>query len=120
MVTKMEISTAESETASTLQHHLAAVAGGNLDDILSDYGDQSALITPDQTYHGLGELRAFFVGMMEKLPTDWMSKVTVIRQEISTEVAYLFWKAPPFFPLATDTFVIRNGKILTQTFALLA
>jgi hypothetical protein len=29
------------------------------------------------------------------------------------------WKADPFIPLATDTFVIRDGKIVAQTFAAL-
>ena len=27
------------------------------------------------------------------------------------------WKAEPYIPAAADTFVIRNDKILTQTYA---
>jgi hypothetical protein len=38
------------------------------------------------------------------------------RQEIVGEVAYIHWERKPWFPLATDTFVVRNGKILVQTF----
>ena len=27
------------------------------------------------------------------------------------------WKAEPFVPIATDTFLIRRGKIVVQTYA---
>jgi hypothetical protein len=46
------------------------------------------------------------------------TKFKMIRQEISGEVAFIVWSAESDkyrFPLATDTFVIRNGKIVTQT-----
>jgi hypothetical protein len=31
------------------------------------------------------------------------------------ELAYILWRAEPWVPFATDTFVVRNGKILVQT-----
>jgi hypothetical protein len=43
----------------------------------------------------------------------------MVRQDVDGEIAYIAWKAEPFTPLATDTFVIRNGKICVQTFAVL-
>ncbi len=39
------------------------------------------------------------------------------RQEISGELAYIVWEARPWFAFATDTIVVRDGKILFQTFA---
>ena len=33
------------------------------------------------------------------------------------DVAYILWEEKPWFDLATDTFVVRDGKILVQTFA---
>jgi hypothetical protein len=38
------------------------------------------------------------------------------RQEIIGEVAYILWERQPQISRATDTFVVRNGKILAQTF----
>ena len=32
------------------------------------------------------------------------------------EVAYILWEKRPLIAQATDTFVVRNGKILFQTF----
>jgi len=46
--------------------------------------------------------------------------MSLIRQDIQGDVAYVLWKAEPYIPLATDTFVIRDGKILAQSFAVLA
>jgi hypothetical protein len=42
------------------------------------------------------------------------------RQEVHGEIAYIVWKAdtPSLdVPLGTDTFVVRDGKIVVQTFA---
>jgi hypothetical protein len=41
----------------------------------------------------------------------------MIRQEIADDVAYILWEPSPWFDRATDTFVIRDGKILIQTFS---
>jgi hypothetical protein len=43
--------------------------------------------------------------------------LTLARQDVEGEVAYIVWKAEPFIPLATDTFLIRDGKIVAQSFA---
>jgi hypothetical protein len=36
------------------------------------------------------------------------------------EVAYLLWSGGAAFPFATDTYVVRDGKILVQTAAVQA
>jgi hypothetical protein len=43
----------------------------------------------------------------------------MLRQEIVGEVAYILWERKPQISRATDTFVVRNGKILVQTFAVM-
>jgi hypothetical protein len=37
-------------------------------------------------------------------------------QAIEGEIAYLTWSAEPFVRLATDTLLVRDGKIVAQTF----
>ena len=44
----------------------------------------------------------------------------MLREEVEGEVAYLVWKAETAdhrYELGTDTYIVRNGKIVTQTFA---
>ena len=106
-------------TARTLAHHLESLVDGNVDAIMTDYSDSSVLITPDGPLRGLGEIRRLFskiVGNM--LPAG--SEFEVLRQEIEGDVAYTVWRgtSPLFnFLIGTDTFIIRDGKIVCQTFA---
>jgi ketosteroid isomerase-like protein len=106
-------------TEATLKHHLQAFSQG-VDAILSDYTDDSVLFTPDGPVRGLERLRAFFDGFIRNSPPDLLDAVRLIRQDVDGEVAYLVWKAEPYITMATDTFVIRNGKIMVQTFVALS
>jgi hypothetical protein len=108
------------QTAATLQHHLTAIAQGDLGAILSDYCAESTLFLPDKTLHGLEEVSGFFANLLATLPANWMADFKMIRQDVAGEAAYIFWQASPVFPMATDTFVVRDGKIIVQTFAMLA
>tara|TARA_Y100000588_G_scaffold362417_1_gene424093 strand:- start:137 stop:325 length:189 start_codon:yes stop_codon:yes gene_type:complete len=51
------------------------------------------------------------------LPPGFMEAFTMVRQDVEGDVAYIVWAAGDFAPLGTDTFVIRGGKIVLQTFA---
>ena len=103
-------------TESILQNHLLAAKDG-VDAILQDYTDESVLITHDATYRGLAEIRQFFTTLLNGLPKGFFDSLTMNRQEVVGEVAYILWERKPWLALATDTFVVRNGKILFQTFA---
>ena len=103
-------------TQAALQHHLGAFAEG-VDAIMQDYSEKSVVITPDATYRGLDEICAFFTAFVESTPEGLWDVFTMKRQEIVEEVAYILWEAKPWFPLGTDTFVVRDGKIVYQTFA---
>jgi hypothetical protein len=41
----------------------------------------------------------------------------MLRQDVEGEIAYIVWTAGDIVPFATDTMVVRNGKVLIQTFA---
>ena len=44
----------------------------------------------------------------------------MLRQEVDGDTAYLVWTAETAdnrYELGTDTYIVRNGKIVTQTFA---
>ncbi len=46
-----------------------------------------------------------------------MANFAVDRAAIHDELAYIIWNAGDEIPLGTDTFIVRNGKIKFQTFA---
>ena len=48
------------------------------------------------------------------------SSFSMLQQLVEGEIAYIVWSAESQryrVPLATDTYLIRDGKIVTQTFA---
>ena len=100
----------------TLQHHLKALAAQDIEAIVSDYTDESVLITPDTTIRGTSELRDFFTAGLKAMP-GFGDAVALSRQEIEGDIAYIVWTAPGFMTFGTDTFLVRDGKIAVQTFA---
>jgi hypothetical protein len=106
-------------TETVLRRHLQA-AGVGVDAVMADYGDASVIITHDTTYRGLSEIREFFTELLDGPYRGFIRALEMTRQEVVGEAAFILWRAPPWFPHATDTFVIRNGKILIQTFSALS
>ena len=102
-------------TEAVLRNHLRAAKEG-VDAVMQDYTDQSVLITHDATYRGLAEIRRFFTVLFKELPAGFFDAMKMNRQEIVGEVAYILWERMPIISQATDTFVVRNGRILFQTF----
>jgi hypothetical protein len=109
----------EAMTKEVLDHHLQTFQQNDLDGVMADYTEESILITPDRTYKGLAEIRENFVQAYEALPKNGTT-MTVTKSVVIRDVAYIVWKAvtPTYeFKYATDTFIIVNGKIISQTYA---
>lgn len=107
-------------TQDVLDHHLQALAAGDVDEILKDYTQQSVMIEPNGTHRGLSELRAFFEPLLEGLFRPGSYDITMDRSTVEGDVAYIVWHSRNDnvdISLGTDTFVIRDGKIAVQTFA---
>jgi ketosteroid isomerase-like protein len=109
----------ETSTQTTLDHHIQAFAEG-IDATMQYYTEDSVLITPDATHRGLADIRGFFTAFMGAMPAGMMDSFKLNRSEVAGEVAYIVWEAKPWFPLGTDTFVVRDGKIVYQTAAVYA
>ena len=106
------------QTEATLAHHLEAFGKGDVDDVLSDYTEESKILTPDGTLEGTAAIRPFFEKLVGMLPPG--SKFEMIKQIVDGETAYIVWTAESEkvrVVLGTDTFLFRDGKIMTQTFA---
>lgn len=104
-------------TSTVLTHHLQSITRG-VEAIMSDYTEESVFFTQNGPLKGLAAIRGFFENFLSS--PDVIAALTVTRQDIEGEIAYLVWHAAPFIPWATDTLVIRDGKIQSQTFTMLA
>lgn len=106
-------------TRDVLTHHLDSFGKGDLAGTMTDYTDESTFFTPDGILRGSEAIRLFFAGLFEEFAKPGMS-FEMLRQEVCGDTAYIVWTAETVdnrFEVGTDTFIVQNGKILTQTFA---
>ncbi len=109
-----------SKVEAVVVHHITALQAKQLDELLIDYTDQSVLMSPERSFYGLAESRAYWQAAIAGTPPEMMAAIQPVRQDIQGEVAYVVWKAEPFIKMATDTFVIRGGKILAHTYLMVS
>ena len=105
-------------TEEVLRHHSEAFGTGNVDEFLADYTDDSILFTPEGATHGLASLRPVFTALLGEFSKPGGS-FTMHKQIVEGDIAYLVWSAETadnVYELASDTFVIRDGKIIYHTF----
>ena len=105
-------------TEQTLLNHLQAFGRGDVDAIMDDYAEDAVYITPEGTLRGRGEIRSLFESLVADLPPG--SAFEVSQQLIEGEMAYIVWSGESGklkIPFATDTLIVRDGKIVAQTFA---
>jgi ketosteroid isomerase-like protein len=122
MTTDMDLKQQNAATQATqdvLKHHLKCFGKGDLAGTMADYTAESRIFTPDGLLRGTETIRKFFVRMFEEFAKPGLS-FEMLRQEVDGDSAYIVWKAETAdndFELGTDTFIVQNGKIVTQTFA---
>jgi ketosteroid isomerase-like protein len=110
---------ATAATQNVLTHHLDCFGKGDLIGTMTDYADESKFFTPDGLLRGPEAIRRFFTGLFEEFAKPGLS-FEMLKQEVCDDTAYIVWKAETAnnrFEVGTDTFIVREGKILTQTFA---
>ncbi|WP_410766304.1 nuclear transport factor 2 family protein [Haloferax sp. DFSO60] len=106
-------------TQAVLEHHLTAFGGGDMDEILADYDDTSVIITPDETYRGMDEIPNFFEGLFADFAQEG-AEASIDLQKVEGDIAYITWHGETpdnVYEFCTDTFVVEDGVITTQTFA---
>ena len=106
-------------TKDVLDHHLKCFGEGDLDGILSDYEPDAVLFTPDGPLEGTAAIATLFEGMFAEFAKPGMS-FEMKHVSVEGDFAYIVWSADTadsVYEYATDTFVVRNGKIVGQSFA---
>ena len=102
-----------------VEHHLNSFGANDLAAVMEDYNDMSVIITPDSTFRGNAQIKAFFEGLIPAFPTEGTNFV-VDKMVVENELAYIVWHAETpavIVPLGTDTYIIENDIIVKQTFA---
>jgi ketosteroid isomerase-like protein len=109
------------DTETVVRRHLQAFAEQQgLDAILGDYADDACFLSGDRAHCGKQAIRVFFNGFIDALPPEAISEFKLHSLLVKGDVAYITWSAGNKLPLGTDTFVVRHGRIVSQTFAMYA
>jgi len=114
-----EGTTMAATTKDVLMHHLDCFGKADLAGIMADYTAASCIFTPEGILRGPAAIKPLFVKLFEEFSKPGMS-FDMLRQDVEGDVAYIVWKAETAdnrYELGTDTFVVRDAKIVAQTFA---
>ena len=106
-------------TQEVLENHLKCFGRRDLNGILSDYAPTAILFTPKGPLVGVDAIRPLFEGLLAEFSKPG-SSFELNHQSLKGEYAYILWTAETAdnrYDLATDTFVVRDGKIVAQSFA---
>jgi hypothetical protein len=108
-----------SDTEAVVRRHLQAfVEQQGLDAILADYADDACFLSEGRAYCGKSSVREFFDAFLAALPPRAIGQFALRSLRVQGDVAHITWSAGPELPLGTDTFVVRQGRIVSQTFAM--
>jgi ketosteroid isomerase-like protein len=105
-------------TKDVVDRHLEFFGKGDLKGILSDYAPGAVLFTSDGPLRGAEAIRPLFQAMIAEFGKPGAS-FSMKQQSVEGEYAYILWTAETadnVYEMATDTFVVRDGKIVAQSF----
>jgi ketosteroid isomerase-like protein len=106
-------------TKDVVDNHLKCFGEGDLKGILSDYAPGAVLFTPDGPLKGADAIRPLFEAMIAEFAKPG-AVFSMKRQSVEGDYAYILWTAETadnVYEVGTDTFVVRDGKIVVQSFA---
>jgi ketosteroid isomerase-like protein len=105
-------------TKDVIDHHLHCFSEGSLEGILSDYAPRAVLFTADKPLRGIDAIRPLFQAMIAEFAKPGAA-FHLQQQFVEGDYAYILWNAETadnVYELGTDTFVVRDGKIVAQSF----
>jgi hypothetical protein len=108
-------------TETVVRNHLQAfLEQQGVAAIVSDYDEDARFYSGAEIYRGQNEIQGFFTGFLAALPAGAIDRFTLRSLLVDRNIAYITWCVGSDIPLGTDTFVVDNGKIVAQTFAMYA
>ena len=106
-------------TESVVRNHLATfLEQRGIPAIVADYDPDARLHTAARVYEGPTQIGDFFAGFIASLPTNGYERFALGSLRVDGEIAFITWSIGDDVPLGTDTFVVRDGRIVAQTVAM--
>ena len=106
-------------TAEVLHRHLRSFAERNIEGIMADYSSDAVFFSPAGPLRGTDAIKPLFQTLVSEFANPGSS--FILQQcSIDGDHAYIVWTAETAdncYEFATDTFVVRAGKIVAQSFA---
>ena len=105
-------------TKDVLERHLKCFGEGDLTGILSDYAPGAVFFTPNGPLKGPDAIRPLFEQLLAEFGKPGAT-FSMKLKSVEGDYAYILWTAQTadnVYELATDTFVVRDGKIVAQSF----
>ncbi|HWC15707.1 MAG TPA: nuclear transport factor 2 family protein [Terriglobales bacterium] len=106
-------------TGDVLDRHMKSFAERDLDGVVADYSSDAVLFVPSGPLKGPDAIKPFFEAFFSEFSKP-SSSFTMQLRCIEGDHAYIIWTAETAdnsYEFATDTFVVRQGKIIAQSFA---
>jgi len=106
-------------TNDVVDQHMKAFSEHDLDGVLADYSPDAVLFTPSQPLKGRDAMKPFFQTLIAEFAKPGAT-FSMLQQRFEGDYGYILWSAETAdnsYEFATDTFVVRNGKIVAQSFA---
>lgn len=113
----------EQQLLDVFERHVAAFAAGDLDAVLRDFDERSAVITPDGVYEGLQKIRALFGGLLAEfgiIDRGDSPGFCFDALHVHHDTLFIAWHAEStnhVFPFGTDTFICKGGRFVRQSIA---
>jgi ketosteroid isomerase-like protein len=115
LMTRAPVST----TQAVLNHHLQCFGEGDLEGLLSDFAPDAVIFTQRGPLRGVDAIERLFSGLLAEFAKP-SSAIDTKVQTVDGDYAYIVWSADTpdnVYELACDTFVVRDGKFVMQSFA---
>lgn len=110
---------ATSDTEAVVRRHLQAfLEQRGVDAIVADYDHDAVLCTEDAVHRGTEQIAGFFTAFLAALPDGALDRFALRAMRVEGSTAFITWAVGEEIPLGTDTFVVADGKVVAQTFAM--
>lgn len=112
-------------TKEVLERHLKCLSAGDLAGFLADYAPDAVVFRPvgfagaGGIAKGLAEFGPAFSALFKEFARPG-TRFEIKQQAIEGDYAYIIWEAETadnIYELGSDTYVIKEGKIIFQSFA---
>jgi ketosteroid isomerase-like protein len=106
-------------TNDVLDHRLKCFGEGDLEGVLADYSADAVLFLPTGPIKGADAIKPVFQHILSEFAKPG-TQFALHQRCVEGDYAYIRWNAETsenIYDAGTDTFVVRNGKIVAHSFS---